>query len=228
MIDRRAALLAAALGLAVPAQAGTLLMTYQEISLSTARHSDKLPKLTLGFANDVDYSLLGDPLAGPLFTSADLVFATWEDPENIAFVESNPRFENPPLTQGIIDRLTVSYGQLGGSFGDGTGIVAPVSGNFLTGAYLVWVPSIDTTFVNGPMLRVTPRSGFSDEVLRASGNWDGDSFNDAGPNDLVRQSVAWDPSATAFAAVPVPSSLALALAAMGALASLSWLRRRSG
>jgi hypothetical protein len=178
--------------------------------------------VTLAFANSVDYAGLPDPRTGLKFGAADLVSITWDRIENLAFFESNPAFENPPLTQALFDTMTfVSSRDYPTAL---EGIFGPVDGAINARAQIFFAPTSTTTFVDGPMVMLQARSG---NVLEPRGNWDGDTFNDAAPWDFSLRAIEWDPSATSFAVetpkVPLPAAAPLLI---GALGGLAFLRRR--
>ncbi|WP_425098644.1 VPLPA-CTERM sorting domain-containing protein [Tropicibacter sp. S64] len=205
--------------LGVAASAGTLTVTYTA-NYSTLTGGQNLdgPSVTLGFANGIDYSLLANPATGPKFGASDLVFVDWQRIENLAFVETNSSFENPPLTQALFDTLTYTYSQDYPIANEG--VFAPVTGGIAANAMLYFAPSASTDFQTGPMVRLIGRSG---NILRPSGNWDGDVFNDALPWNMAQTSVLWNPTATSFpatSAVPLPASLWLMLGGLGAVGLL--------
>lgn len=222
---------ASASTLVSPLSAGTLQVTFEDSRSfaygptgSTVLAS---PIVTLGFANSTDYATLADASAGPLFTSADLAFVEWTRIENLGFIEQNPAFENPPLTQQLFDTLTYTF-SAGPS---GAGIFRPVTGDMVTGSSLGFALSSTTSFVDGPMVILNLRG----LIIEPSGNWDSDSFSDAATWDFGRTSFAWDPSATSFdnappdgmSAVPVPATLPLILSGLGALLIAGRQRGRS-
>jgi hypothetical protein len=183
------------------------------------------PIVTLGFANDIDYSLLADPKSGPKFGAAELVFVDWTRIENVAFIEQNPNFENPPLSQSLFDTLVFvasrDYPKAS------QGIFSPVDGAINSRAQIYFAPDSSTSFTNGPIVTLTSRGG---NILRPGGNWDSDNFNDGAPWNLQMTSIEWDPSATAFgdlgpdsSEVPIPAGGLLFLTALG---GAGWLKRR--
>ncbi len=208
--------------------AGTLRMTFKDSNVMTyGTGADTYyvtsPVVTLSFANAVDYALLPDPKAGPKFGAADLVSITWENIENLAFIERNPAFENPPLTQALFDTLTFVSSRDYPL--NRPGIFAPVDGAINARAEIYFAPTSTTTFITGPMVNLQSRGG---NVLKPSGNWDSDRFSDAAPWLFGMTAIEWDPSATSFAVetpqVPLPAAAPLLIGALGGLA----LFRRKG
>ena len=207
---------------ALPASAATLKMTFEasySISVgptaSNSTNPQKLsPILTLGFANDTDYTTLANPAAGPKFGVADLAFVAWDRLESMHFTGSSSDPDNPPLTQALFDSLTV----VGGSSG---GIFAPVTGAMAPKAQIYFTDSATTTFQTGPMFLLK----IVGTQIVVSGNWDDDVFDDTSGWKLGQTSVLWDAAATSFAtdpvddtpAVPLPAGLPLLLAGLGAL-----------
>lgn len=208
--------------LAATADAGTLVVSWSDPNTHTLESGgyQVSPTVTLGFANSVDYSALANPATGPKFGAADLVFVEWELIENLAYVEkSTSSFVNPVLTQAMFDNLTYVQSRTSNTNANPL-IFAPVTGSIANNAYIYFAESSATTFVGGPMVKLT--GTHSGTVLTPTGNWDSDTYNDAGPWDFLQTSVSWNPTATSFAAppstseVPLPASLWLMASALGA------------